>query len=266
MKIWYGLSRQALLGFRQTVERLTALPSVRRVCEIGGGANPFLLPDFLQKHNLEYTVADISADELAKAPAVYRKVQADIAAPGLEIEGGFDLVFSQWCAEHVSSGQVMHENIWRMLAPGGRAVHIFPTLFSPPFVLNRLIPERLSAWILRRLQPFRAAEGNHAKFPAYYHWCRGPMRGQLRRLTGLGYGIEEYAGFFGHSGSVAYDTGYLNRLPPLCKLHEILSRQLVKHPVAALTSIAYVVLVRPATTLREAPAGLPADPTHAAAL
>ena len=92
------------------------------------------------------------------------------------------------------------------------------------------------------------------------------MRSQLRRLTGLGYAIEEYAGFFGHSGNVAYDTGYLNRLPPLCKLHEVLSRQLVKHPVAALTSIAYVVLVRPATTLREASAGLPADSAHAAAL
>ena len=43
----------------------------------------------------------------------------------------------------------------------------------------------------------------------------------------------EYAGFFGHSGNVAYCTGYLNRLPPLCKLHEFLSRQLAKHPVAS---------------------------------
>ena len=266
MKIWYGLSREALLQFRQTIERLAAAPGVRRVCEIGGGANPFLLPDFVQKYNLEYTVVDISADELAKAPANYRKVQADIAAPSLEIGGGYDLVFSQWCAEHVSSGRAMHENVWRMLAPGGRDVHIFPTLFSPPFVVNRLMPERLSAWILSWLQPFRAPEGNHAKFPAYYHWCRGPMRSQLRRLTELGYGVEEYAGFFGHSGSVAYDTGYLNRLPPLCKLHELLSRQLVQHPVAALTSIAYMVLVRPTATLRESSAVAVGEPANAAAL
>lgn len=160
----------------------------------------------------------------------------------------------------------MHENVWGMLAPGGKAVHIFPTLFSPPFVVNRLMPEWLSARLLSWLQPFRAPEGNHAKFPAYYHWCRGPMPSQLRRLTGLGYGIEEYAGFFGHSGDVAYCTGYLNRLPPLCKLHEFLSRQLAKHPIAALTTIAYMVLVRPTATVRESAAEFVTDPAHAAAL
>lgn len=249
MNIWYGLSRTAQDRFLARVQEIAASAGVHRICEIGGGANPFLPPDFVAQHNLEYTVVDISAGELAKAPAIYKKIQADIAAPSAEVAArlgtGYDFVFSQWCAEHVSSGETMHRNIYRMLAEGGRALHIFPTLFSPPFVVNRLMPEALSSRILRFLQPFRAPEGNYGKFPAYYSYCRGPMRSQIRRLEKLGFAVEEYAGFFGHSGGVAFNTGYLNRLPPLCRLHEAICRRLVKHPIAMLTSIAYVVLARP---------------------
>jgi hypothetical protein len=41
----------------------------RRVCDIGGGANPALSTEFVTAHDLEYLVIDISAAELAKAPA-----------------------------------------------------------------------------------------------------------------------------------------------------------------------------------------------------
>lgn len=243
-RIWYGVSRDALEGFPAAVRRL-ASSGVTKVCEIGGGANPSLPPEFLAQHGLDYTVLDISADELAKAPAVYRKVQGDIAAPNLDAGTGYDLVFSQWCAEHVSSGRRMHENVWNMLAPGGRAIHLFPTLYSAPFVVNRLVPETLSAKVLHWLQPHRAPEGSHGKFPARYYWCRGPMKSQLKRFESLGFEIEEYAGFFGHSGDVAYDTGYWNRVPPICKLHELRCRLMTRYPVAALTSVAYVVVRRP---------------------
>ncbi len=208
----------------------------------GGGANPALPIDFVREHQLDYTIVDISQAELDKAPAGYRKVRADIADPHHDIEGTFDLVFSMWCAEHVRSGETFHRNVYRLLADGGRALHLFPTLFAPPFVLNRLIPEWVSHSLLLLLQPHRETDGDHGKFPAYYSWCRGPTAGQMRRLQRIGYSIEHYAAFFGHSGQVAYGAGYLDRIALLARLHEWFSRRLVTRPVAWLTTFAYVLL------------------------
>ncbi len=244
MRIHYDLSNRADDRFRDTLERLAGDPRVRRVCEIGGGANPALPVDFVRDQRLEYTLVDISQAELDKAPTGYRKVRADITDPQHGIEGPFDLVFSMWCAVHVRSGEVFHRHVYRLLADGGRALHLFPTLFAPPFVLNRLVPEWLSSGLLLLLQPHRAADGDHGKFPAYYSWCRGPTAGQLARLQRIGYTIEEYAAFFGHSGDVAFGAGYLDRIAPLRRWHEWLARCLVEHPAAWLTTFAFVQLAK----------------------
>jgi uncharacterized UPF0146 family protein len=242
MHIRYDLSNRADDSFRDTLQALAAAPHVRRICEIGGGANPALGLEFVRRHELDYTIVDISRAELDKAPDAYHKVVADITDPGHGIPGGFDLIFSMWCAEHVRRGEVFHRHVYELLADGGRALHLFPTLFSPPFVLNRLVPEWLSHALLLLMQPHRHAEGQHGKFPAYYSWCRGPLRGQIRRLEGVGYRLDEYAAFFGHSGSVAYGAGYLDRFPPLRIVHEWCARRLVQHPVACLSTFAFVVL------------------------
>jgi hypothetical protein len=244
MRIRYDLSNRADDRCFDTLEGLARERRVKRICEIGGGANPALPIDFVREHELDYTIVDISQAELDKAPPGYRKVRADITDPHHGIEGPFDLVFSMWCAEHVRSGETFHRHVYQLLGDGGRALHLFPTLFAPPFVLNRLVPEWLSAGLLMLLQPHREAEGDHGKFPAYYSWCRGPSAGQIRRLQRLGYTIDEYAAFFGHSGQVAFGAGYLDRIGPLRKLHEWFSRRLARRPVWWLTTFAFVVLAK----------------------
>ena len=247
----YALASELYDLFVATVQRLATAPGVHSVCEIGGGANPLLPLDFVQSHGLEYTVVDISAAELAKAPEGYRKVQADISAPQPNIAGRYDLVFSQWLAEHVRSGRTFHGNVANLLTPGGYAVHVFPTLYSPPFVLNWLIPEWVSESILLWLQPYRRREGRHGKFPAYYCWCTGPSRRQLRRIASVGFDMVEYHGFFGHSGAAAVGASYLDRLPRLMRCHERFARWLVRHPTNTLTSYACVVLRKPLVTDRD---------------
>lgn len=243
--IWYGLSSEAEPSYRQTLERLAAASAGGRICEIGGGANPALSLDFVRKHRLKYTIVDISADELDKAPREYNKVLTDLSAPQHALHDEFDFVFSMWCCEHVKEAATFHRNIFDRLVPGGQALHLFPTLFSPPFVVNRLMPEWLSEPLLLLLQPHRSGEGDHGKFPAYYRWCRGPLQSQQKRFEELGYSIDEYASFFGHSGEVAFGSGYLNRIPPLRAMHEWLARRSVRHPSPWLTTLAYVVLSRP---------------------
>lgn len=238
MRIKFHTGEEAWKGYDSYLEELAFRPHIKRVCEIGGGANPALPVDFVERHGLQYTILDVSTEELAKAPDKYSKIQADITSMEFESAGGYDLVFSKMVAEHLPDGRVFHENVMKLLAEGGIAFHFFPTLYTLPFIVNRLAPERLSEFILLLIQSFRESEGKHAKFKAYYSWCRGPSSSQIRKFENLGYEIEEYIGFFGH--------GYYEKIKPLHKAQTWLSSALVKYPLPYLTSFAYVVMSKKA--------------------
>ena len=76
--------------------------------------------------------------------------------------GAFDVVVSRFTAEHVPDGRLFHEHVFSMLRPGGHAVHLFPTLYSPPFVLNHVLPSALSERLLSgAVHGDRSAQGRH---------------------------------------------------------------------------------------------------------
>ncbi|MBV9803786.1 MAG: class I SAM-dependent methyltransferase [Solirubrobacterales bacterium] len=213
----------------------------RRICDLGGGANPVAAISEIERFDATYVVVDSSPAELAKSSPQYQRLNLDIAdhsAVGWLIaeRGPFDTVVTRWTAEHVPDGRSFHEQVHRLLRPGGTALHLFPTLYSPIFLANRLLPPRASSWLLGQVQDGREAEGDHAKFRPYYSWCRGPSRGQLRRLAELGFATRLYVGFFGHP--------YYQRLTPLNAAHEHVSRWLTRRPVPALTSYALMLLER----------------------
>lgn len=207
---------------------------LRNVIEIGGGANPSFKPDEVRTLGLDYTLLDISQTELDKAPAGYRTLCADIASPTLALDAEHDFAFSHMLAEHVRDGECFHRNVWRLLRPGGYALHFFPTLWAPPFVVNRMLPERAADGLLRRLAPGRDRY-RQAKFPAYYDWCRGPTRSQIARFERLGYQVETYDGYFGHGR-------YYGRVPLLRKLHLRWCEHLSRHPLPVFTSFAMLLL------------------------
>jgi uncharacterized UPF0146 family protein len=235
MKISFDLEKRAWRRYDSFAKELALRPGVKRVLDIGGGANPALPLDFVEKNGLEYVVLDISSEELAKAPEGYSKVQADVTSPDLDIAGDYDLVFSKLVAEHVPSGRDFHSKVLDLLSEGGTAFHFFPTLYAPPFVLNRLLPERLSEFVVSILQSNRQREGKNAKFPSYYSWCRGPLTSQIDKFESLGYRVDEYIGFFGHAD-------YYRKLKFFRGVHDRISAALVKYPLPWLTSLAYVVL------------------------
>lgn len=220
------------------IRELASQPGIQSVCEVGGGANPLLTPEFLAEHGLEYTVIDISETELAKAPEGLHKVVGDVSSEGFSHDKQYDFVFSRALAEHVKSGRNFHRNVFKLLKPGGRAFHFFPTLFAFPFLVNKLMPEALAERVLHMLTPGREREGKDGKFPAYYSWCRGPMKSQLRKFEEIGYRIEEYIGFFGHEG-------YYRKLKPVLFMHRKISSFYAKHPVPLLTSYAFLTLRKP---------------------
>jgi SAM-dependent methyltransferase len=207
----------------------------KRFCDVGGGDRPAVQLSRIDELGLDYVVLDISQAELAKAPSGYRLFEGSVLdreRVSELLEGGrFDVVVSRWTAEHMPDGRLFHETVRDMLRPGGTAVHIFPTLYAPPFVFNRMLDSGFSARLLARAQPSR-----RSKFPAYYSWCRGPSKRQLRRLTDLGYSVERYVGFFGHN--------YYRRLKPLDAIHRRFVRWQLGHPHPLMTSFALVVLKR----------------------
>lgn len=219
-------------GFRAECWRIVNDIGARTVCDVGGGWRPLFSPDELASRGIHYTVLDVSPEMLARVPAGCETVCADICEPPSELTGRFDLVFSMFVAEHVRDGAAMHRSVFDMLRPGGVTMHVFPTLYYPAFLANKLLPERLTEPLVRGLVK------HDAKFPARYSWCYGPTRTMHQRLSGIGYEVLEYRGFYG--------TDYLQRVPVARALEEHFSAWAASRRSPHLTSFARVQLRKPA--------------------
>jgi uncharacterized UPF0146 family protein len=241
VRIEYAFWTEAWSRFLPELRRLVDEAAGRRVCELGAGANPALTPRDVRELGLDYVLVDADAEELDKAGAGYTKVVADVTTPGIELGGPYDVVFSKTLLEHLRDPEAFHRNVFELLAHGGKALHFFPTLYAPPFLLNRLLPEGLTSRVLARAQPGREHEGERRKFRAYYRWCRGPVARQIARFERIGYTVELYVGFFGQSG-------YFERAPSLKRADEAIARFLVRHPQPWFTSYAHVVLAKRAAS------------------
>jgi len=213
----YGRSSEARGNYSDLLARLIEDYSLKKVCEVGA-------------------LLDVSEEELSKANGDFKKVVLDICSPDFDLPEKYDLVFSKMLGEHVKDGELFHQNVLSVLSDGGLAAHFFPTLYAFPFIINRIIPESVAAWALNLLAPRDAYR--YAKLPSYYNWCRGPTRRQFRRFTDIGYEVAEYRGLFGHEG-------YYARMPAMRAASRAVSEYLARHPVALLTSYAWVVLRNP---------------------
>jgi hypothetical protein len=204
----------------------------RNILEIGSGANPTLSPSIIAERGLRYVANDVDAEELTKADPVFDQWVGDISqgAPA-HLKSRFDLVFSRMVNEHVADGQAYHSNILELLAPGGISAHCFSTLYSLPFVTNRLLPERISDSILHLFDTRDRYQ--RAKFRAYYSWSRGPSRRMISKFEALGFEVLAYVGYFGH--------GYYWRWPLVHRLELRKARALVARPVPALCSFAMLI-------------------------
>lgn len=238
-ELTYLLTAEVGHPFVPLVRRLAEEQALRSVCDFGGGANPVLSLDDIERLDLSYLVVDASAEELAKTPPGYATRVMDVTAPSPNLrEEGFDLVVSRFVAEHIEDPPAFHSAVRRALRPGGFAAHFFPALPSPPFVLNRLLREHDSHRLLSRMQPgVRVSEGRLGKFRAYYRWCEGPTRRQYRRYASLGFEVVEYVVLVGHQ----YYVGY----PILQRAADAVSRRVIRLRWPLSASYVCVVLRRP---------------------
>jgi SAM-dependent methyltransferase len=225
-------------GAPELFESLLSRYGSKCILEIGSGANPTLAAEFVREHGLAYITSDVSPEELEKADPAFKRLVVDLSAREIDpsLIGKFDCVLSRMVAEHISDGHQYHQNIYKILRPGGISAHCFSTLWSLPFAINRLVPEFVSDRLLAIFAPRNGHQ--HGKFKAYYSWSRGPSKSMIRRFENLGFEIVSYTGYFGHSY-------YRKRLPMLQHLEDLKSKLLLNHPVASLCSYSTLILRKP---------------------
>lgn len=226
-------------SYRATILALSQRYGLTRHLEVGGGRDTLFTPDEARALGLDVTVNDISASELARAPAAFGRICCDVAAPDTMRHvrpGAYDLVYSRMVMEHVRDARQLWANQHAMLAPGGVALAFVPTLYAPAFALNRLVPETLSSAIVRRLFPDRHQEGDNPKFPAFYDLCYGDPAKVAPVLEGIGFREVLVLPFYGYS--------YFWKIPGLKQLDAAFTRVVRARDLRVFTSFAYIVAVK----------------------
>ena len=190
-------------------------PGAVRLLEVGSGRGPLLSTSQARSAQIACTVNDISAHELSLGPPEFAKAVFDVAG---DIEpkfyGGFDLIISRMVMEHVRKAPRAWANMAALLAPGGVALAFHPTLYAPPFVLNHIIPESVTAPLLRMVFPDRH-DGDFPKFPARYEPCRADDGLVGKALRGAGFREVLSVPFWGDR--------YFRRIPGLRTAEDALS-------------------------------------------
>lgn len=178
------------------------------ILELGGGGRPMWDLADVPAGVGTYTVNDFDQRELDKIDDGYHKACFDVCGDASAFAGRYDLVFSRFLAEHVPDGVAMHRNVRQVLKPGGVAIHLIPKLYASPFVVNTVLPAKLTHKMLTAFFPYRM-EG---KFPTHYSLCKGSTSDMRRALEEIGYSKVEVADYYGHL--------YYDRIPGLRQVEE----------------------------------------------
>ena len=138
------------------------------ILDVGCGRRPVIAPE-ARPPGCRYVALDLSASELAKAPvnSYDAMFETDVAHRLRELEGCFDLVVSWQVLEHVKPLDRTLENLHAYLRPRGRLVALLSGTFSAFGLINKLVPQQLGAWSMKKL----LGRDPSTVFPAYYHLC-----------------------------------------------------------------------------------------------
>ncbi|SMQ76587.1 2-polyprenyl-6-hydroxyphenyl methylase / 3-demethylubiquinone-9 3-methyltransferase [Sphingopyxis terrae subsp. ummariensis] len=151
--------------------------------DVGGGSQPFVNGAAKQQYDMTVIGLDISADEMANAPAgIYdRMIATDLCT--YRGDGDADVVMCQATMEHVPDGAGAIAAIASILKPGGRAFIFAPSRNALFARLNLLLPQAVKEKILFALFPAKAT--GHDGFPAFYDNCTPRQIAALAAKNGL---------------------------------------------------------------------------------
>jgi SAM-dependent methyltransferase len=225
----------AMLNYKRTITEFRKSFGARRLIEIGGGRDPLFNLREIEQLDVEMTINDILPGELAVLPPGYRTARFDIAGDATQLRdfrGKFDFAFSRMVFEHVSDGKRAWENLFELLAPGGAALTYIPTLYTLPFVVNWLLPDKLAAAIVKAIYKNRTDDEDPV-FPARYSWCFTDAR-LTKMLSEVGYRDVFVLPMYGH--------GYYKPLPSMHGIQRRFAALARRKDWRALTSFAFIAV------------------------
>ena len=193
-----GMRPCALADFSQRLVPALLRPGMR-VLDAGGGKWPRIPVAVKERLGLHVTGLDLSADELARAPAgSYDDVIVGDAAT-VRLRPVYDLIVSQTLLEHVRDVDAAIGNFATALRPGGAMAHVLPNARAPFALVNRLLGNRRGRRLLYGVYP---AAKFVAGFESYYDRCTPGALVACCRRHGLldvevaPYYASEYGRFF----------------------------------------------------------------------
>jgi ubiquinone/menaquinone biosynthesis C-methylase UbiE len=182
------------------------------VVDVGGGKTCWFADDIDPGRGTRLIALDCSREELKQNPAISTRVVCD-ASKALPLgDGEADIVTTRFLLEHLRNVETFIQETGRVLKPGGCAIHIFPSKFSPFAILNQLLPQSLSRALLRRFFPYSVG---HCGFQCFYDHCYYSAFERLLTKHGftadrilLGYNQSAYYHAFvpAYLLNVAYDS------------------------------------------------------------
>lgn len=177
-----------------------------KVADVAAGKRwPF---DSGMKHltGIHLTGLDISREEMAPNTDLDDDFECDVCQHIPYTDRPYDIITCRSGVEHFYNNENFLINCYHALKPGGRVILCFPNKYAIFAITNRLLPQRLSSYLLRRLTP-GGAEGVTG-FRAFYD------RTSYRAFSGLardtGFIVEDvYPGYFSMHYFAAIPPVYL---------------------------------------------------------
>lgn len=231
-------SQWAWRHYKDVLADLLRIRKARRIMEIGAGRFPLFEREEIAPFGIEYIANDIDPTELERAPAGVGKVCFDISTADADavasLRNAVDLAFSKMVFEHLPDVKQAYLNIFEMLSPGGICLNFHPILFSPPFVLNYLLPTTPAERLLKRLSPRRNRD-EQPKFPASYDrcWVSRPFRDALRAM---GYREVWQLPFWSHE--------YFVHFPGIRECDQLINKIAERANWTGLASYCYTIVVK----------------------
>jgi SAM-dependent methyltransferase len=158
------------------VEAAAGLEPGSAIVDLGGGRNCPFADRVDRSRGTRIIAVDISQAELDANEVVDEVRRADVAAGLPFADGEVSLLVSRTLLEHVRGVPAAVGHIGRVVAPGGRTIHLVPCRSSLFAIAARLIPWRIAKPAVDRLVP--SAPGV-IEFEPYYDSCEP---GRLERL------------------------------------------------------------------------------------
>lgn len=171
----------AYARYTSEVYRTLIEQNPERVLDVGAGQNWFF-PTRLKKLGFRLIGSDIDREELALNPALDERIVVD-ASCGLGVpDSSVDVITARAAVEHFRDNRTFIQNCSKALRPGGTLIVTFAGRNAPFALINRLLPETLSASLLEHLIPEKQEK---LGFKAYYDRCTYSQITREARDAGL---------------------------------------------------------------------------------